>query len=203
MTLVPPPPPPPAPAKGAPFNSPKEAALYYHDMGFSVFVLQNEPAANRKKPAVNWELYKIMRPSKIQIKRWYTENPNYNLAAGTGDISKIIALDIDGPTAAKRVEEKIPEMSTNLRVAIQNTMVNRTGSGGQHIIFRIDEPTDIGGQKLLWTDGNEHSEIKLKGNGGYIVMPPSIHESGNRYQWNGKEPDLITRQELNELIRLL
>jgi Bifunctional DNA primase/polymerase, N-terminal len=192
-------------------NTSKDYALRYHDMGFSVFVLQNpdsegstiEQLKGRKKPAVKWELYQIMRPSKIQIERWYSKNPNYNLAAATGDISKILALDVDGSTAQKRLEEKRLEMSTNLRVALDNTMMNRSGSGGLHIVFRIDEPTDIGGQKLIWTDGKPHSEIKLKGNGGYIVLPPSLHETGRRYEWNGREPDLITAQELNELIRLL
>jgi P4 family phage/plasmid primase-like protien len=187
----------------AALNTPKDYALCYHGMDLCVIVLKNEPAEDRKKPAVKWELYQIMRPSKIQLERWFSKNPNYNVAVVTGSVSKIVAFDIDGPTARTRVEQARMKMSTNLKVAFDNTMVTKTGSGGMHIIFRVEEPIDIGGSKLLWTDGEEHSEIKLKGNGGYIVLPPSIHESGNRYEWNGKDPSLITRQELNELTRLL
>jgi P4 family phage/plasmid primase-like protien len=194
-------------------NSPKDYALYYQDseeLGFSVFVLQNpedggrteEQLKARKKPAVLWDLYQIMRPSKIQIERWFAKNPNYNVAVATGNISNnIIAFDVDGPAAKKRVEEKRLEMSTNLRVALDNTMLNRTGSGGIHIIFRLAEPTSIS-QKVLWSDGQAHSQILMQGNGHYLVMPPSRHPNGNRYEWNGKAPHLITTQELNEFILL-
>jgi hypothetical protein len=121
----------------------------------------------------------------------------------TGSVSKIVALDVDGPTAYKRLEEKQAEMSTNLQVALMNTMVNRTGSGGLHVIFKIEEPIDDISQVTIWEDGQEHSEIKLQGNGHYIVAAPSVHPNGNKYEWNGKNPNLITRQELEELIRLL
>lgn len=195
-------------------NSPIDYALFYHDsneLGFSVFVLQNpeeggrtkEQLKARKKPAVLWDLYQIMRPSKIQIERWFAKNPNYNVAVATGNISNnIIAFDVDGPTAKERLEEKRLEMSTNLRVALDNTMVNRTGSGGIHIIFQLDEPTGIS-QKVIWSDGQAHSQILMQGNGHYLVMPPSRHPNGNRYEWNGKAPHLITTQELNEFILLL
>ena len=197
----------------AALNSPKDYALYYHDskeLGFSVFVLQNpengetvEQLKARKKPAVFWDLYQIMRPSKIQIERWFAKNPNYNVAVATGNISNnIIAFDVDGPTAKKRLEDKRLEMSTNLRIALDNTMVNRTGSGGTHIIFRLDEPADIS-QKVIWSDGQAHSQILLQGNGHYLVMPPSRHPNGKRYEWNGRAPHLITTKELNEFILLL
>src|SRR5215203_2611687 len=193
----------------AALNSPKDHALYYHDLGFSVFVLRNSATAtevqlrDRKRPAVLWDLYQIMRPNKIQIERWFSKNPDYNIAIVTGSISKIIAFDVDGHTAVKRVEEKRVEMSKNLQVALDHTMVNRTGSGGTHIIFRVEEDISDISQKKLWSDGKEHSQILMQGNEHYIVAAPSIHPNGKKYEWNGQEPELITRQELNELIRLL
>src|ERR671922_2790965 len=115
-------------------NTPKDYAEHYSkEYGFSVFVLQNPETGtevelkNRKRPAVNWELFNIMRPSQIQLDRWFSKNPNYNLAAATGSISKMVGLDVDGPNAAKRIEEKRMEMSTNLRMALDNTMMNKTG----------------------------------------------------------------------------
>ncbi|MDQ3852787.1 MAG: bifunctional DNA primase/polymerase [Thermoproteota archaeon] len=159
---------------------------------------------SRKKPFGDWKLYQVMRPSKRLIEKWFSHNPNYNLMIVTGSVSKILALDVDGPTACKIVEEKRMQMSTNLRVAFDNTMVNKTGSGGLHVIFRIEDPIDDISQLTLWEDGNgQHSEIKLQGNRHYIVAAPSIHPNGNKYEWNGKHPNLITRKELDELIRLL
>jgi putative DNA primase/helicase len=193
----------------ASLNSPKEYALCYHDMGFSVFVLRNPETGtellltDRKKPAVNWEVYQIMRPSKIQLERWFSNNPDYNVAIVTGSISKIIAFDIDGPNAVKRVEEKQKEMSENLWVAFQNTMVNRTGSGGTHIIFKIEDDISDISNKLLWSDGLAHSQILMQGNGHYIAAAPSRHPNGKKYEWNGEAPHLVTRQELDEFIRLM
>jgi putative DNA primase/helicase len=43
----------------------------------------------------------------------------------------------------------------------------------------------------------------MQGNEHYVIPEPSIHPNNNRYQWNGKEPQTITRQELDEFIRLL
>jgi P4 family phage/plasmid primase-like protien len=185
-------------------NTPEDYALYYlREFGVSVFIIKSDPPADRKKPAVKWDLYKIMRPSQKQLERWFAKNPNYNVAVATGNISNnIIGFDVDGPTAKKRVEERRPEMSTNLRVAFDNTMVNRTGSGGAHIIFRLDEPTGIS-QKVIWSDEQAHSQILMQGNGHYLVMPPSRHPNGNHYEWNGNAPHLITQQELYEFIRLV
>jgi Bifunctional DNA primase/polymerase, N-terminal len=150
----------------ASLHSPKDYATHYsEELGFSVFVLQNPEKREeegeflveaRKKPAVLWDLYQIMRPSQLQIERWFEKNANYNIAAVTGNVSKIIAIDVDGPTAEKRIEEKILDMSTNLRLTLENTMINRTGSGGKHIIFRMDDHIEIS-QKVLWSNGETHT----------------------------------------------
>jgi len=190
-------------------HTPKDYALCYHDMGFSVFVLRNpkrgteQQLKERKKPAVLWDVYQIMRPSKIQIERWFSKNPDYNVAIVTGSVSKIIAFDVDGPNAVKRVEDAENEMSTNLLVALQNTMINRTGSGGTHIVFKVEEDISDISQEKLWSDGQAHSQILMQGDGHYIAAAPSIHPNNKKYEWNGKTPHLVTRQELNEFIRLV
>jgi hypothetical protein len=184
-------------------NTKKEYALYYHDKGFSVCILHHNPPHLGKIAAIKWGKYQEERADKTQIAAWWDKDPEYNIMLIMGSISKAIALDVDGDVAKKRLEEKLVEMSTNLRVEFQDTMKNKSGGGGYHFVFRIEDDISDIGNKELWTDGGPHSEIKLKANGGYIVGAPSIHDSGNLYEWNGKDPALITRQQLNELIRLL
>jgi P4 family phage/plasmid primase-like protien len=189
----------------AALNAPKDYAICYHSMGFSVIIVKNDPAEDRKKPAVDWKVFQIMRPSRTQIERWFSKNPNYNLGIVMGSISgNAICIDVDGPTAQKTLEEKRMKMSTNLRVAFDNTMVVKSGGGGLQIIFRVIDGSigDIS-QEELWTDGKPHSQILLQGNGHYFATAPSIHPNKNHYEWNGKAPSLITRRELDEFIRLL
>ncbi|MDQ3902253.1 MAG: bifunctional DNA primase/polymerase [Thermoproteota archaeon] len=66
-----------------------------------------------------------------------------------------------------------------------------------------DSIIDVLGTDILWTDGKPHSEIKILGNGHYIVAAPSRHPNGKLYEWNEKTPDLITKDELQEFIRLV
>jgi hypothetical protein len=89
-------------------NTPEDYALYYlREFGVSVFIIKSDPPADRKKPAVKWDLYKIMRPSQKQLERWFAKNPNYNVAVATGNISNnIIGFDVDGPTAKKELKRE-------------------------------------------------------------------------------------------------
>src|SRR5215211_4771558 len=120
-----------------------------------------------------------------------------------GQVSQAIAFDVDGPNAVKRVESMISEMSSTLREALANTMKNKTGSGSEHIVFKVEGNISNISRKQLWTDGKPHSQILILGKKSYIVAAPSIHPNNNRYKWNGKEPQTITRQELDEFTRLI
>jgi P4 family phage/plasmid primase-like protien len=176
--------------------------------GFSIIPVKSDPVEDRKKPAVNWELFQIMRASQRQIDRWFKEkNPNHNLGVVTGSVSNnLVVFDVDSENGRKRIEHKRLEMSANLRVALDNTMVNKTGGGGLQIFFRLEEPIDHFRKEKIWTDGKPHSEIVLLANGCYVIMPPSLPKdpkTGNRYEWNGKDPQLITMRELLELKRVV
>ena len=87
----------------------------------------------------------------------------------------------------------------------------KTGSGNTNLIFRFDpEEFPIGDElanTILWKDSssnqNNHSEIRLKGEGGYIVVPPSIHENNKEYKLvNGINPILLTRSQIEKIIDL-
>ena len=85
----------------------------------------------------------------------------------------------------------------------------KTGSGNTNLIFRFNpEEFPIGDElanTILWKDSssnqNNHSEIRLKGEGGYIVVPPSIHENDKEYKLvNGINPILLTRSQIEKII---
>jgi hypothetical protein len=69
----------------------------------------------------------------------------------------------------------------------------KTGSGNTNFIFQFDpDEFTIGDNddgipnSILWkgssTDQNNHNEIRLKGEGAYIVVPPSIHPNDKEYK---------------------
>jgi P4 family phage/plasmid primase-like protien len=195
--------PPPIPA--AALNSPKDYAYYYRDkLGFSVFPLKTTPADKRKEPAVpSTDPFFERKPTDSEIELWFRINSNYNLAIPMGQVSQAIAFDVDGPNAVKRIESKIAEMSSTLREAFANTMKNKTGSGSEHLVFKVERDISDIARKQIWTDGQPHSQVLMLANKSYIVAAPSVHPNGNKYEWNGKDPQTITRQELEEFIRLI
>lgn len=53
-----------------------------------------------------------------------------------------------------------------------------TGGGGAHFYYRYPEGETIGNRTGLFS-----RRIDLRGEGGYVVAPPSKHPNGTRYQW--------------------
>jgi len=62
--------------------------------------------------------------------------------------------------------------------ALPRTRTHRTGGGGLHLIYRNPNGSDIRCTAAL----GGYQGVDLRANGGYIVVPPSLHKSGNRYE---------------------
>jgi hypothetical protein len=106
--------------------------------------------------------------------------PQANIAIATGALSGLVVLDVDsykgGADSLRALEQcygPLPE-----------TVQQLTGGGGAHYLFahpgsHIGNSTDkVGGG------------IDIRGDGGYIIAPPSLHKSGTRYSWEASsEPD--------------
>jgi hypothetical protein len=61
------------------------------------------------------------------------------------------------------------------------TCEQRTGSGGRQLLFT--HPGHPVSNRTRLEPG-----IDVRGDGGYIVVPPSLHVSGDRYRWTGRVP---------------
>ena len=184
------------------FDSEKEA-LYYKSQGFNVTAI---PKPGEKVGQIyDDNLQKFVDEiadgksakgcgswSKLQHEGQTVENvtesfqnKSSNIAIITGKASKIVAFDIDGDEAERKFDEVIKNLDDiQIKSALDKTMQSKTGSGhGKHIIigfnpeeFQNDESIKT---TTLWTGNGKHSEIKLKGEGGYIVVPPSLHISAS------------------------
>lgn len=127
-----------------------------------------------KHPRVKWKEYQDRVPTEEEICKWWKKWPDSNIGLITGKVSGVIALDIDKKGGG---EDTIQEMG----LVILDTLTSKTGGGGWHYIFshpQFDCRNFAGqrGETVL-------SGIDFRGDGGFIVLPPSMHQSGNRYSW--------------------
>jgi hypothetical protein len=136
------------------------AALEYARNGIPVFPIRPKG----KIPAVRWGTEATTDPEQINL--WWSENAEFNIGIPTGAKSGITVLDFDTPEAwAFGQTEGIPLSPTV-----------RTGKG-YHVYCRYQEGVR-NFQKRADLPG-----IDLRGEGGLVVVPPSIHESGAVYTW--------------------
>ena len=120
-----------------------------------------------KTPAVAGGL-KAATTDRDQITAWWTENPTYNVAIATGAVSGIFVVDADGPDAERKLH----------RLDLPATVTAMTARG-RHLYFKYPNTP------VRNTAGKIAPGIDTRGDGGYVLAPPSIHPSGALYRWAG------------------
>lgn len=110
-----------------------------------------------------------------QIKKWWKNHPDSNVAVATGRGSGIVVLDIDprngGKAILRRLESRLGELPT--------TVTANTGGGGKHLMFKhpsFEVRKDSAGK--LFGRG-----IDVLADDSLMIAPPSRHASGKRYRW--------------------
>ncbi len=155
-----------------------EAALQYLRQGWPVIPIGLDEKKAWKKALIAWKHFEQQLPSEDEVKSWWIQYPYARVGIVTGRISGLLVVDIDPRHGGF---ESMREL--NLPVTLMTT----TGSGGNHLIYRY--PND----RLIRNSVNIRPGIDIRGEGGYIVAPPSEHASGNLYEWTmGFDPSLIT-----------
>lgn len=161
-----------------------DAALAYAASGRAVFPLHSIAVEGRctcgrgagcespgKHPRVAHG-FKEATTDVATIERWWSKWPDANIGLATGAVSGVFVLDIDGSegeaSLARLVDANGP---------LPATKIVATGRG-MHFYFRYADgdavtchaPVDVA-----------FPGIDCRGDGGYVVAPPSIHSSGSRY----------------------
>lgn len=156
-------------------------ALLYAEKKYAVFPLM----PRSKAPATAHGFYDASTDPD-QIRKWWKENPNYNIGIATGDPSHgLYVIDVDdNPKKGKHGAETLRKWETE-HGPLPETITAVSGTGGYHYYYRTRDQY----QKAENIGGLEH--IDVRANGGYIVAPPSIHpDSGKAYEWvTGLSPE--------------
>lgn len=108
---------------------------------------------------------------ETQIRQWWNDWPDANLGAAM-KASGLIAADIDPRNGG---DESWRDLEQAHGATISETWTNLTGGGGVHYIYRAPIGFDYHSDALV-----QGVDIKWSG---YIVLPPSVHQSGTTYVW--------------------
>lgn len=173
----------------------KQWALAYAKKGLAVFPVcaWGNSATDFKKPLTPRGCNDATTDTK-QISTWWDKYPTANIGLAMGLISGgafAIDLDvkeekgIDGRQSLReweREREKLPD----------NTWLSITGNGGYHMLYwTLQEPV---GCRTNILEG-----VDIRGQGGYIVAPPSLHFSGRHYEWE-QSPEDFTFMEASDIV---
>lgn len=147
------------------------AALDYASRGWPVF-----PCKPGGKTPITSSGFKNATTDAEIIKGWWQRDPNANIAIATGRGSGLIVLDVDvknGQPGRESLEELQRECGTLI------TRSAKSPSGGFHLYFL--HPGGKVGNRAGLLPG-----LDIRGDGGYILAPPSITDAG-AYQWSIEE----------------
>ena len=154
-------------------------ALEYLQLGYPVFPVcspamgqhrhGNAGCANPgKRPLVRWEAYQERLPTINEVRDWWTRWPTANIGMATGALSGVIVLDCDSGDAKKLAMGE---------GGLDRTPAVFTGKpGGTH--FWLAHPGET-----VSNFASRRPGLDFRGDGGYVLVPPSLHASGARYRW--------------------
>jgi putative DNA primase/helicase len=163
-----------------------EHALVYADQGLRIFPchypIGSGCSCKRKESCPNIGKHPIEQgwqasasSERYRVEKLWTLHPEANIGLLTGAANQMDVLDVDPKHGGMRSLIELPEQ-------LPDTLTAKTGSGGFHYFFK-----HVPGLK-----NNNNGKIKpgldFRTTGGFVVAPPSIHISGNRYEWLALDP---------------
>jgi len=157
-----------------------ELALWiaeYHRVGLRVF-----PCLPYDKPlALKWKCY-VAEPQSLAVIGDFATDSNLGIATG---FNGVFVVDFDSLNALTHYLTKYPHLANTMRV-----LTNR----GMHLYYRINNPPSNG--KMFYC-GQHIGEVR--GAGGYVVAPPSIHPNGAEYKHITMGFGIMALNSLDEL----
>lgn len=148
-------------------------ALRYAEQGIPVF-----PCSPATKRPLTQHGFKEATTDAFQIRKWWQQHPKAMIGTPTGAPTGWWVLDIDTDEAkGKQGIQSLQSMGHELS-ELMDTAVNRTASGGYHILFKYDPAAPVTNAR-----GSLPPHIDVRGDGGYVIMSGSVLTDGRAYEW--------------------
>jgi hypothetical protein len=139
-----------------------EMAINWAKAGWKVF-----PCERRGKKPLCKNGCKDATCDVAQINRWWWTWPDANIGLATGSVNALIVLDVDGDAGEASLEAL-------LRDNYICTCEIATGRGRQFYFY-------YAAGDIHNSAGRIGKGLDIRGEGGYVIAPPSIHENGKQY----------------------
>ena len=159
-----------------------ECAIEYVNTGWSVLPVRPD----EKRPYMTtWLAYQHTRATREMVESWFANLSGAGVGLVTGRISNVVVLDVEKWC-------KIP--LEDLLKKYPTQMVAKSGGGGYHLYYAYPQGVGKVSNRVGIFDGAD-----LRADGGFVVLPPTRHPSGNRYEWVMKGPLGVFPRSLLEL----
>lgn len=148
------------------------AAIKYAEHGWHVFPL----LPRGKHPLIKGGSGFLAATCNREIvANWWDEKPDANIGLWPGQ-SQLCVIDLDGPEGLANGQ--------SLGLLSQPTLECRTGrtDGGRHLYFKRPN--------FSVSNVSIGKKIDVRCDAGYVILPPSIHPSGKRYEWLGRVEEI-------------
>ncbi len=155
-----------------------DAALAYACRGWSVFPC--EPRGKRPLGRLAPHGLKDATTDPDAIRAWWTAEPEANVAIATGAASGLFVVDIDGPEGEDAYGVLLVDHHGLCEGDQPDGVAVRTPGGGWHLYAALPDEARVPNSA-----GRIAPRIDVRGDGGYVIAPPSIHPEGGRYVWVG------------------
>lgn len=152
-------------------NDMVDRALEYVDLGWSILPVRPD---DKRPYMTNWLQYQKTRADRNLVTSWFSSLSNAGVGLVTGRISGVVVLDVehDCPIPIEDILRKYP-----------TGMISKSGGGGRHLFYNYPQGVGRISNRVRIFEGAD-----LRADGGFIVLPPTLHPSGGRYEWLRRGP---------------
>lgn len=150
-----------------------QMAKLYREVGFSVI-----PCRADKRPSGQWQEYTVRPATNRKIDRWFNELQAPSIGLVGGRVSdNVVFIDLDGIPAIRLFASNFPQLCESTKSILTGSQV------GIHLYVRVDEIPNNINVRVPDVGGFE-----IRGNGQYVIAPPSPHPSGYQYTVHNNYP---------------